>query len=101
MIRGREPPGEAGDCLVGELVERAEVDARRGGPVFEPIERALEAQLRGGVEAHGARARPFEQSAAFGPGRFDHYLGFALCRGDCVRRVAFGRENPVDCPSNG
>jgi len=78
---------------VGELVERAKVDARRGGPCSS---RSSERSRRS-CAAEWRRARacaPFEQSAAFSPGRFDHYLGFALCRCDGVRRVAFGLREP-------
>jgi hypothetical protein len=46
-------------------------------------------------------SRALEQAAALGPCRVDDCLGVALCRGDGVRRVAFGRENPVDRPCNG
>jgi hypothetical protein len=37
MIPGRESPGETSDRLLGELVERVEVEARSGGAVLELV----------------------------------------------------------------
>src|SRR5690606_27971345 len=51
MTRGSQPSRKACDGLVGEVVERAEVDARRRRAAFELLERALEAQLGGGVDS--------------------------------------------------
>src|SRR5512144_2586750 len=82
MTRGGQPPREARDGLVGEFVERAEVDARRRRAALELLERALEAGLGGAVDAGGSRAGTLEQPAALCPRRFDHRLGFTLCGSD-------------------
>ena len=95
-------PGDPGDeaPVVGSdtpIDERLRVITA----VLEAVDRALEAQLCRGVQARGAHPRALEQPAAFRPGRLDHSLGVALCRGDGIRRVAFSREYPVDRPCNG
>jgi hypothetical protein len=101
MIRRRQPPREAGDCLLGELVEHAEVDPRRGRSVLETFEQMVETPLGGPVDARGTHAGPLQQAAALGPRRLDHGIGFTLGGGDGIRRAAFGLEDPVDCPSDG
>jgi len=96
MVGCRESPREPSDRLLGELVQRREVRARRRRAAVESGERALETRLRRGMEPCGSQARALEQAPSLGACGFDQSVGLAFGNRDRAGGLPLSREYPVD-----